>query len=269
MPDAKHHRRGRQPKEIEDVNRLQGKVAIITGAGGGIGRSICAQFLAEGASVAATDIDGDAAARAVGREAIDSGRAIALSLDAGDADGVRGAVQRAVQGFGALSVLVNIAGGASNEDGLVTEASEDEFWRVMRLDLFGTFLVCKYGIPELIRAGGGSVINMTSMTALVGVANRTCYSAAKGGVAAMTRSMAVGYAQHLVRVNAIAPGITLTPRVTAMVEASESLRKQGERHLLGFVKPEDVAHTAIYLASDESRVVTGQVLQVDSGVTIH
>jgi NAD(P)-dependent dehydrogenase (short-subunit alcohol dehydrogenase family) len=251
------------------MKRLQDKVAFVTGAGGGIGRSICAQFLAQGARIVATDIDRVAATDAVGPDAVETGRAIVLGLDVGEPQAVQEGVLAAVSGFGRLDVLVNIAGGATSRDARVTEAPEDEFWRVMRLDLFGTFLVCKYGIPALARSGGGSVINMTSMTALLGVPNRTCYSAAKGGVVAMTRSMAVAYAPDSIRVNAIAPGITLTPRVTAMVEESESMRKQGERQLLGFVEPRDVADTAVFLASDEARVVTGQILQVDSGVTIH
>lgn len=248
--------------------RLIGKVAFVTGAGGGIGRAICARFLAEGAAVAATDINADAAGEAVAVAAAGGGRALALACDAGDSDSVHEAVARTVAEFGALNTLCNVAGGSSPRDGIVTEAPEEEFWRVIRLDLFGTFLSCKHGLPALIRAGGGSVINMTSMAALMAIPERDCYTAAKGGVAALTRSLAAGYAQHGVRVNAIAPGITLTPRVKARAGTGR-VSQLAERHLLGVCDPVDIAHMAVYLASDESRVVTGQILQVDSGVTIH
>jgi NAD(P)-dependent dehydrogenase (short-subunit alcohol dehydrogenase family) len=250
------------------VNRLEGKVAFVTGAGGGIGRAVCERFLAEGAKVAAADIDLEAATAAVAG-AGGPDRAIALQCDAGDGDSVAAAIRRTVEAFGSLTVLTNIAGGSTDADGPVTEAPEDEFWRVIRLDLFGTFLVCKHGLPELIRAGGGSVINLTSVLALIAAPRRDCYTAAKGGVASLTRSMAAGYADHSIRVNAIAPGLTMTSRVKAMFDATSSVQGFGARHLLGPCEPQDIAHMAVYLASDESRVVTGQVLQVDSGVTIH
>ena len=246
--------------------RLSGKVAFVTGAGGGIGRAICERYLEEGACVAAADIDLERAGEAVasGR---DDGRAIALLCDAGDSESVRKAIASTVTAFGSLNVLCSVAGGSSARDGLVTEAPEEEFWRVIRLDLFGTFLTCKHGLPELIRSGGGSVINMTSMTALIGVPERDCYTAAKGGVAALTRSMATEYASHSVRVNAIAPGMTVTPRVKARAR-SERIKALAARHLLGPAEPIDIAQMAVYLASDESRVVTGQIFPVDSGVTI-
>jgi NAD(P)-dependent dehydrogenase (short-subunit alcohol dehydrogenase family) len=227
--------------------RLQGKAAFVTGAGGGIGRAICAAFLAQGARVAATDLDAAAAADAV-RDA-DEGQAIALACDAGDGDQVRTAIAAAVDAFGRLDVLCAVAGGSSSRDAAVTDAPEDEFWRVIRTDLFGPFLVCKHGIPELVRAGGGSVVLMTSM-------------------AALTRSVATGYGAQGIRVNAIAPGMTMTPRVAARLD-NPVIQELAARHLLGPAEPRDVADMAVFLASDESRRVTGQVLPVDSGVTIH
>jgi NAD(P)-dependent dehydrogenase (short-subunit alcohol dehydrogenase family) len=133
--------------------------------------------------------------------------------------------------------------------------------------LYGTFLGCRFGIPELIKAGGGSVINMSSNVALMGVAGRDCYTAAKGGIAAITRSLAV-YAPQRVRVNAIAPSATMTERVKKLVAGNAALTRLADSHLLGLIEPDDIARTALYLASEESRMVTGQVLPVDSGVTI-
>ena len=247
--------------------RLNGKVAFVTGAGGGIGRAVCERFLAEGAQVAATDIDIEAASQAIAGAG--EGRAVAIGCDAGDGEAVRASIARTVSAFGTLNVLCNIAGGSSNRDGMVTDAPEEEFWRVIRVDLFGPFVSCKFGLPELIRAGGGSVINMTSMAALMALPKRDCYTAAKGGVAALTRSLAAEYGEYGIRVNAIAPGVTLTPRVTANLTTNTDFQAIAARSLLGPADPVDIAHMAVYLASDESRVVTGQILAVDSGITIH
>lgn len=248
------------------MGRLDGKVAFLTGAGGGIGRAVCAAFLAEGACVAATDLDATAAAEAI-RDA-PSGRGLAIGCDAGDPDAVAAAVARTVATFGRLDVLCPIAGGSSLRDGPVTEAPVEEFRRVMALDLFGPFLACKFGIPHLVAAGGGSVITMASMVAVRPVAGRDCYTAAKGGVVALTRSMALEYADRGIRVNGIAPGITLTPRVRARVGTGGPRRAIEDKHLLGLLEPEDVAHMAVYLASDESRRMTGQILSIDGGAEI-
>jgi NAD(P)-dependent dehydrogenase (short-subunit alcohol dehydrogenase family) len=246
--------------------RLENKTAFVTGAGGGIGSAICQRFLQEGARVAAADLDLEAARQAIAGAA--PGRALALRLDAGDSGQVRDGIDRTAAEFGLLNVLCNVAGGSSASDGPVTEAPEEEFWRVIRLDLFGPWVSCKHGIPHLLRAGGGSIINMTSMTALMGTTGLDCYTAAKGGVASLTRSIAAGYGSQGIRVNAIAPGMTLTPRVISRMGRPE-IQELARRHLLGPAAPADIAEMAVYLASEESRVVTGQVMRVDSGVTIH
>jgi NAD(P)-dependent dehydrogenase (short-subunit alcohol dehydrogenase family) len=133
------------------------------------------------------------------------------------------------------------------------------------VDLFGTFLCCKFGIPELIKAGGGSVINTTSYVALAGIKGRDAYTAAKGGVLAMTRSMAVNYARHKIRVNAIAPGAILTERVRKFIANDPRVAQMNESHLLGMGEPGDIARMALFLASDEARIITGAIFPVDSG----
>lgn len=248
------------------MNRLEGKTAIVTGAAGGIGGAVLKLFLGEGATVVGVDRNADAL-----REAIDStwqtDRALGLTCDISNEDQVKETVGQAVEWLGGLTTLCNAAGGSSTNDGRVSEVSSDEFWRVIGVDLFGTFAVAKYGLPSMIEGGGGSVVNFTSVAALMALKGRDCYSAAKGGVAAMTRSMAIGYGPDSIRVNAIAPGTTLSPRV-AQRAASEQAQKLAERHMLGVLEPEQVARTALFLASDDSDHITGQVLAVDSGLTI-
>lgn len=247
--------------------RLDGKVAFITGAAGGIGRATCARYIAEGACIVAADIGAPALDDALNLAKAGE-RGLSLVCDITDPGQVKAAMARAVAQFGRLDILCNIAGGSSPADARVTDAPDEEFWRVIKLDLYGTFLCCKYAIPEMVRAGGGSVVNLSSMVALMALPERDCYTAAKGGVAAMTRSMAVEYAPNNIRVNAIAPGLVLTPRAEALMQEREELRRLAGQHLLGPCRPLDIADMAVYLGSDEARVVTGQVISVDSGVTI-
>lgn len=245
--------------------RLEGKVAFITGGGTGIGRATALGFAREGARVAIADIDaisGEETAHLAG------GAAIAIRTDVTDPDSLQSAIRATAGQFGRLDVLHNNAGGSTAQDDTAVDAPLDEFWRAIKLDLFGTFLGCRFGIPELIKSGGGSVINMSSNVALMGVPGRDCYTAAKGGIAAITRSLAVAYAPQRVRVNAIAPSATMTARVRRLVAGNPALTKLADSHLLGLIEPEDIANAALYLASDESRMVTGQVVPVDSGVTI-
>jgi NAD(P)-dependent dehydrogenase (short-subunit alcohol dehydrogenase family) len=246
---------------------LGGKVAVITGGGTGIGRATARLFAREGARVVIAELNSEAGEQTAQLIAEAGGEAIAIATDVTDPDSVRATIDRAVQHFGALHVLHNNAGGSTARDSDVTNAPLDEFWRVIKLDLFGTFLGCRFGIPAIIESGGGSVINMSSNVALMGIPGRDCYTAAKGGVAAMTRSMAVEFAPK-VRVNAIAPSATMTDRVKKLVAGNTALDKLANSHLLGLIEPEDIASMALFLASDEASKVTGHVYPVDSGVII-
>ena len=255
------------------MGRLTEKVAIITGGGGGIGRATAVRFAEEGARVIVADIDilrGEESAK-VAKEAAGNGGgdAIFIETDVTCHESVKAAVAEAVGRFGKLDILHNNAGGSTMEDGPVTEAPDEEFWRVIKLDLFGTFVCSKHGIPAIIASGGGSVINMSSNVALMALPGRDCYTAAKGGIASMTRSMAVEYAPNKIRVNAIAPSVTLSDRVKKLVEKSPEIKKVSEQHLLGLGLPIHIADMAVYLAADESAITTGQILSVDSGVTVY
>jgi NAD(P)-dependent dehydrogenase (short-subunit alcohol dehydrogenase family) len=253
--------------------RLAGKVAFITGGGGGIGRATAERFAEEGAKVVVADIDveaGEAAAQSArGLAANTGGDCHFINCDVTERASVERAVAETVARYGKLDILHNNAGGSTLQDGPVTEAPEQEFWRAIKLDLFGTFLCSKLAIPHIIKAGGGSVINMASNVALMALPGRDCYTAAKGGVASMTRSMAVEYAPHKIRVNAIAPSVTLTERVKRLLAGNQNVSKLASSHLLGMGQPIHVANMAVYLASDESEITTGQILSVDSGVTIY
>ena len=231
------------------VGRLEGKVALITGAGSGIGRA--AALREQGAETAG-------AITAAG------GTALFIATDVSRPESVEAAVRTTVERFGGLQVLYNNAGGATPKDGKVTEIDLDEFWRTIGVDLFGTFLGCRFALPAMIAGGGGAIIYTTSIRAMIGTAGADAYTSAKGGVRALTQALALQWAEHGIRVNAIAPGVILTERVKALLRADDPIFKKS---LLGASDPEDVAQMALYLASDESRRVTGAILPMDSGAS--
>jgi NAD(P)-dependent dehydrogenase (short-subunit alcohol dehydrogenase family) len=249
------------------MGRLAGKVAFITGAGSGIGRSAAVLFAQEGAAVVIADINRETGQATADQAIAAGGTATAIHTDVTDPDSLKAAIRATVEKHDKLDILYNNAGGANSRDNNVIDVPLEEFWRAIKLDLYGTFLGCRFGIPEMIKAGGGSVINVVSIVALRGFAVSPSYTAAKGGIAALTRSLAVAYAPHGVRVNAIAPCITKTERVLRHLETVPTVTAMAEEHLLGLAEPLDIAHGALYLASSESRIMTGQILPVDSGVS--
>jgi NAD(P)-dependent dehydrogenase (short-subunit alcohol dehydrogenase family) len=205
----------------------------------------------------------------VGRATVEAieragGKALLVETDVAEPEQVERAVRETVRAFGGLHVLYNNAGGATSRDGKATEMALDEFWRTIGVDLFGTFLGCRFAIPVMVEGGGGSIINTTSIRAMIGTAGSDAYTAAKGGVLTLTKALALQWAPHGIRVNAIAPGVVLSERVRKLLRDDDPLKRKS---ILGVSEPEDVAPMALYLASDESRRVTGAILPMDSGAS--
>jgi NAD(P)-dependent dehydrogenase (short-subunit alcohol dehydrogenase family) len=253
--------------------RLADRVCLVTGGGSGIGRAACLRFVQEGARVAVADIDIDAAQETV-RLATDArGRpdaALAVSLDVTDPASCDAAVRRIVDAWQGIDVLFNNAGIAGV--GTVEETSLELWERVFAVNVRGVFLVAKAVIPVMVAARRGSIVNMSSTIAEIGLARRASYAASKGAVLALTRQMQADYAQFGIRVNALLPGTIHTPFVDRYLAESyddpaaglETLRRRQLTGDLG--TPEDVAAAALFLASDESRFVLGTGLFVDGGV---
>jgi len=250
------------------MERLRGKRTIVTGAGSGIGRAIALRFAEEGARVIISDVDGEAAA-GVAAEA-GGGEALVRKTDVTDRSEVEALVRTAVERWGGLDVMVNNAG--IGVAGTTTDTPEEDYERVMDVCLRGTFLGMKHAIPAIRDSGGGSIINLSSVAALVGIADRAVYSAAKGAILAITRAAAIDHVEEGVRVNCIAPGTVDTPwigRITAGYDDPEEARRNMEaRQPHGrLVTAEEIAAMAAYLASDESASVIGACMVVDGGMT--
>jgi NAD(P)-dependent dehydrogenase (short-subunit alcohol dehydrogenase family) len=255
------------------TGRLADRVCLVTGGGSGIGRATCIRFAEEGARVAIADVDA-AQAEETARLVVDgTGRtdcSLVVPMDVTDADSCEAAVARVIESWGAIDVLFNNAGIAGV--GTVEETSLDLWERVMAVNVRGVFLVARAVLPAMVAAGRGSIINMSSTIAEIGLARRASYAASKGAVLALTRQMQADYAQHGIRVNALLPGTIHTPFVDRYLAESyddpvAGLAALRQRQLTGDLgKPEDVAAAALFLASDESRFVLGSGLFVDGGV---
>jgi NAD(P)-dependent dehydrogenase (short-subunit alcohol dehydrogenase family) len=248
--------------------RLANKVILVTGAASGMGRVATRMFVEQGAKVIAADVNESALNEGVG-EVGDPDAILAVTGNVAiDAD-VRRMVEVGVERFGQLNVLYNNAGIMPDEDTSVVETSEATWERVLDVNLKSIFLTCKHGIPKMIEAGGGSVINIASFVALMGcTVPQDAYTASKGGVLSLTRSLAVQYGKQGVRANAICPGPILTPLMETLFASEAEKNKRLNRIPLGrFGRAEDIVWAGVFLASDESSWMTGSQFVVDGGIT--
>ena len=249
--------------------RLANKVALITGAGSGIGREAALLFAREGARVVVAEVDDAAGSAAVEQITSSGGAAHFVHADVSRAAEAQAMIAEAEKTFGRLNVIFNNAGIFPDADGSVTDTSEETWDLVMRVNLKGVFLGCKYAIPALLRAGGGSIINTASFVALMGAATpQIAYTASKGGVLSMTREIAVEFARKGIRANALCPGPVDTPLLAELM--SDPARKQ--RRMVHIppgrlAKAFEIAQAALFLASDESSYVNGAIFTVDGGIT--
>ncbi|NNN06817.1 MAG: glucose 1-dehydrogenase [Elusimicrobia bacterium] len=250
--------------------RLDGKVALITGAASGMGRAATVRFAREGARVIACDLDLDAVRESVAMAEAAGGRALAVRADVSKETEVREAVRAGIKAYGKLDVLYNNAGIFPSADHSVVDTDETVWDKVLAVNVKGVYLVCKHGIPELLAAGGGSVINVASFVALVGCSvPQDAYTASKGAVIALTKSLAVQFGPKGIRANAICPGPIETPLLSAWLfkEPAEKAKRLNRIPMNRFGKSEDIVNTALFLASDESSWTNGAALVVDGGIT--
>ena len=242
------------------MGRLDGKVALITGAAGGIGRTAAELFVAEGAQVMVADVvDAD----------LPEGMGF-VRADVSKADEAEAMVKATVDTFGALHVLYNNAGILPPDDAGTLETPEDTWDRVMTVNLKGVWQCCRFGIPAMLASGGGSIINVSSLVALMGSAvAQIAYTASKGGVLSMTREMAVEYARQGIRINALCPGPIQTPLMAELLsDPAKRARRLVHVPIGRFGRADEIAKAALFLASDDSSLMTGASLVVDGGISI-
>jgi meso-butanediol dehydrogenase/(S,S)-butanediol dehydrogenase/diacetyl reductase len=250
--------------------KLDGKVAIITGAGSGIGQAAAALFAKEGAKVVVADLSASRGQDTVALIEAIPGSAISFQVDVSDARQVQHLVRATLDAYDRLDILFNNAG--INLAATVTETSEEAWDQVMAVNVKGVFLGCKYAIPAMIQTGGGVIINSSSAAGVVGLRGLAAYTASKGAVLQLTRNIALDYAAHNIRANALCPGVTASPMTMAVIESQsdpEAMRQRMEtgRPMGRMAQPEEMARAALFLASDDSSFMTGSPLIVDGGYT--
>jgi NAD(P)-dependent dehydrogenase (short-subunit alcohol dehydrogenase family) len=247
--------------------RLKSKTALITGAARGIGRSAAMRFASEGAAVAIGDLSTDAGELLAEELQASGAEAMFVQLDVTDQQSVEAAVAACLDRFGRIDVLYNNAGGSRTDDRAAADFDCVEWHRVVGVDALGAALCCRAVLPTMVKQSSGSIINTTSLIAVKGQPKKFAYAAAKGAVSAMTMSIAVDYAHNGIRANAIAPGLTLSDRVQKWMADGLVDEELIRRSALGFSEPGDIAAAAAFLASDDSRRITGQVFSVDGGAS--
>lgn len=249
--------------------RLNGKVAVITGGGSGIGREASVLFASEGAAVVVADVNDEGGHETVAMIQAAGGRAIYIHADVASASGSEGMITAAEKEFGRLDILFNNAGIMHSRDDDAISTEEDIWDLTMNINAKGVFLGCKYGIPAIRRAGGGSIINTASFVALLGAATpQIAYTASKGAVLSMTRELAVIHARENIRVNALCPGPLRTELLMKFLDTEAKLQRRLVHIPMGrFGEAKEIARAALFLASDESSYVTGTEFVVDGGIT--
>lgn len=251
------------------MGRLDGKVALVTGAAHSIGRAIAEQLAAEGARVMIADRDGAAGEEVAGALTATGCDAAFTPVDVAVEEQVEAMVRATTDRFGALHVLCNNAGISPTDDGSVTATPEGAWDRVMAVNLKGVWLGCKHGLPAMVDSGGGAIVNVASFVALMGAAtSQIAYTASKGGVLSMTREVAVEWARRGIRANALCPGPIDTPLLAPlMADPAGRARRLVHIPMGRLGRAEEVAKAALFLASDDASFVTGAALVVDGGIT--
>jgi NAD(P)-dependent dehydrogenase (short-subunit alcohol dehydrogenase family) len=244
--------------------RLEGKVAVITGAAGGIGKASAKRFAADGAHVVVADLIGDAV-EAIAQEI----GGLPVEVDVTDAAAIQAMYQKAIDAFGGIDICFNNAGISPPDDDSILTTEADAWARVQMVNLTSVYLCCKYGIPHLLARGGGSVINTASFVAVLGSAtSQISYTASKGGVLAMSRELGVQFARSGVRVNALCPGPVNTPLLQELFakDPERAARRLVHVPMGRFAEPEEIAAAAAFLASDDASFITASTFLVDGGI---